>query len=225
MIGPKKSEARKAQIQEAAQTVFARKGFQEATISDVARLAGISDATIYEYFTSKEELLFSIPLETTNKANEILEFHLNYVRGAANRIRSVIYHYLNFYQSNMEYASVIMLILKTNRKFLETEAYQSVRRGMGLILKVIQEGIETGEFKPDIDPYLVRSVILGTIEHTVIRWVLMDRHQKIEDVVDPLVDLIIDGIRTRDAERSLNLKITMSPPDKSGPEKGQVQYE
>ena len=178
MAGAKKSELRKAQILGAAQTVFAEKGFQEATITDVARKAKVSEATIYEYFTSKEELLFSIPKETTEKGNEILEFHLDYVRGAANKVRSIIYHYLNFYRHNEEYASVIMLILKTNRKFMETDAYQAVRQGMGLILRVIQEGIESGEFKPGTDPYLVRAVILGTIEHTVIRWVLTGKKQE-----------------------------------------------
>ena len=96
MAAHKKSQTRKAQILAAAERVFSRKGFPEATISDVAREAGVSDATIYEYFPSKEELLFSIPGETTSKGNEILEFHLNYVRGAANKIRSIIYHYVSF---------------------------------------------------------------------------------------------------------------------------------
>jgi TetR/AcrR family fatty acid metabolism transcriptional regulator len=209
VVGAKKSETRKAQILKAAERIFARKGFTEATISDVAREAKVSDATIYEYFASKEDLLFSIPLETTVKGNEILDFHLNYVRGAANKIRSIIYHYLAFYQMHPDYASVIMLTLKTNRKYLETEGYQAFREGARVILRVIEEGIAQGEFKQDTDPFLVRSVILGTIEHLVIRKTLLGREEDLTASVDGLTDLIIDGIRTEPNSRSLDLRIVM----------------
>jgi len=57
MASQKRSEARKEQIFKAAEKVFAKKGFHEATISEVAREAGLSDATICEYFSTKEELL------------------------------------------------------------------------------------------------------------------------------------------------------------------------
>ena len=211
MAAHKKSQTRRAQILAAAERVFSLKGFPDATISDVAREASVSDATIYEYFPSKEELLFSIPGDTTAKGNEILEFHLNYVRGAANKIRSLIYHYVSFYQHHPDYASVAMLTLKTNRKFLETEAYQRVREGARVILRVIKEGIDSGEFKPETDPYLVRSVIIGTIEHIVIRWLLLERGENMLEAVDPLTDLIIDGMRNQDRTREFDLHITLDP--------------
>ena len=61
MAVQKKSPTRKEQILQAAEQVFAQKGFHDATIADVARKAKVSEATIYEYFPSKEELLFSNP--------------------------------------------------------------------------------------------------------------------------------------------------------------------
>ena len=85
-----KSEARKEQILTTAERIFAGKGFADATVSEVAREAGLSDATIYEYFSSKEELLFSIPLQTTRKAAQELHTHLDYIRGAVNKIRGII---------------------------------------------------------------------------------------------------------------------------------------
>lgn len=206
-------ETRKAQILDAAGTVFAEKGFQEATISDVAREAGVSDATIYEYFSSKEELLFSIPVETTQKGNEILEFHLNYVKGAENKLRSLIYHYLWFYQNNPEYASVVMLILKQNRKFIETDGYQTVAQGYRIFLNVLEEGVKSGEFRSDIDPYLVRATILGAIEHQVIRKSLLGKPENLVDYVDPLAEMITRGIRKQSRLREFNIRLTMEPDD------------
>jgi AcrR family transcriptional regulator len=214
MPSQKRAEARKQQILRAAERVFARKGFQEATISDVARAAKVSDATIYEYFPSKEELLFSIPGETARRGKENIESVLKLIRGTADKVRVIIYDYMWFYKTHPDYASVAMLILKQNRKFLETAAYQDVRELSRLILKVIQEGLDNGEIRAGIDPYLVRSVILGTIEHMVIRWVLLGKPQNLEDFVDPLTDLIMGGIESKRDRGPWNVRITVEPQEK-----------
>jgi TetR/AcrR family fatty acid metabolism transcriptional regulator len=220
MAAHKRSAIRKEQILKAAEKVFARKGFQGATISDVAGEAGVSDATIYEYFSSKEELLFSIPGETARRGRDNLEAQLKYVRGAVNKIRSIIYHYLWFYESHPDYASVAMLILKQNRKFLETEAYRTVQEMSRIILQVLEEGVSRGEFRPDMDLYLVRSVILGTIEHLVIRRVLLGKPENLVELVDPLTDLVMGGIGLEKTGESWNLKITLEPADPPAPAEG-----
>ena len=51
------TEARRKQILEAAAQVFAQKGFHRATIREIARVAGIAEGTIYNYFRNKEDLL------------------------------------------------------------------------------------------------------------------------------------------------------------------------
>jgi len=52
--------ARKNQILDAAEVVFAKKGFHTTTIRDIAKQAGIADGTIYNYFDSKPALLMGI---------------------------------------------------------------------------------------------------------------------------------------------------------------------
>jgi TetR/AcrR family fatty acid metabolism transcriptional regulator len=210
----KKSPTRKDQITQAAERVFARKGYQEATISDVAREAKVSDATIYEYFPSKEELLFSLPGETARRGKENLDFILRFIRSSADKIRAILYDHLNFYQDHPDYASVSMLILKPNRKFLETEAYQDVRELAGLILRVVKEGMAVGEFRADLNPYLVRSAILGTMEHMVTTQVLLGKPENLVELADPLTDLIIGGIKTRDAAKVWNFSIDLGEGEK-----------
>lgn len=212
MAKKKRIGIRKEQILKAAEVVFAKKGFQQATISEIAREANVSDATIYEYFPNKEELLFSIPFETTRKGKNKLLFQLSMIRGAANKLRAVIYWYLHFYYHHPDYASVVLLILKSNRDFLKTDTYQVVREWSQLFIDVIKEGIESGEFSSDIDPYLVRAIILGTIEHSVISWLLLGRPEDLLALVDPLTDLIIQGIGQRNDLKGWNINITLENP-------------
>lgn len=209
-----KSKLRKEQILRAAEKVFARKGFQEATISDVAREAKVSEATIYEYFSSKEELLFSIPGETTRRSKESIKFILQFLRGASNKLRAIIHHYLWFYETNPDYAAVAMLILKQNRKFLEVEAYEDVRELSRILLHIVKEGIASGEFRADINLNLVRAIILGTIEHLVIRRVLLGKPESLVELSDSMTDLIIGGIQTRREETVWNVQIRQEPEGK-----------
>jgi TetR/AcrR family fatty acid metabolism transcriptional regulator len=62
----KKKTVRRESIIQAAIEVFSKKDFKNANISEIAQKAGIADGTIYQYFKSKEDLFFSIPIEKTN---------------------------------------------------------------------------------------------------------------------------------------------------------------
>lgn len=58
-------------ILEAALKVFGEKGYYDATISDIAKAARVSEATLYDYFAGKEDILFSIPAKLTREGIEL----------------------------------------------------------------------------------------------------------------------------------------------------------
>ena len=70
---PDVSRERIPQIIEAALAVFSQKGLHEASMSDIAQQAGISKATIYLYFQSKDDLIFSALRESLNEGIRELE--------------------------------------------------------------------------------------------------------------------------------------------------------
>jgi TetR/AcrR family transcriptional regulator, fatty acid metabolism regulator protein len=198
-------------ILDAALEVFAEKGFHNATIAEIARKAHVSEATVYEYCGSKEDLLFSIPEEITRSSVERVESILPFIKGAENRLRAVVYGYYQVYRDNPQYSSLVLLDLKHNRKFMQTEGYHMVRKAAGILLGVIKEGIESGEFRSDIDPQLVRSMVLGTIEHVFFRWHLMERQEELPDFVDRVMDIIMGGIREPDrSQPPLRLDVRLS---------------
>jgi TetR/AcrR family fatty acid metabolism transcriptional regulator len=196
-------------IIDAALKVFGEKGYYNATISEIARTAGVSEATIYEYFGSKEDLLFAIPGEITSQAVEFLEGMAPYIKGAENRIRAIVYGYYSLYKENPNYSSLVLLDLKHNRKFMEAEGYRAVQRAAGFLLQAIEEGMRSGEFRDDIDPYLVRSLILGTIEHIFFRWHLKGRKEELADFVDALMDILTRGIKKGGEPLTYQVNLTL----------------
>jgi len=211
-----KKESRREQIMRAAEKVFSEKDFQNSTISDVAKETGVSDATIYEYFSSKEELLFSIPRDNIEHSKEILDYHLSYMKGTANKLRSMIYHLMKYYQDNPNFAYISLMTLKTNRKFMETDTYKDLKAYYKIAIDIINEGIESGEFRPDVNPYMARSMLLGSIEFIVIRWLLYGcPHDKTQPLanVDILFDILIRGLQKEARFKGLNFRIRIEPED------------
>ncbi|MGD8292254.1 MAG: TetR/AcrR family transcriptional regulator [Desulfobacterales bacterium] len=215
-IKTRKNPAKGAVILKAAEQVFARKGFHEATMADIARKAQVSEATIYDYFSSKVELLFSIPAKTIREYQEKNLEILEYFQGAANKLRFLIYRHLKLYASNPDYANVVMLILKGNRNFLKTEAYKIVQRSARNTTQVLKEGIQSGEFRPHIDPHLVRAMIWGTIEHLVTRKSLLGKPEDLLGLADDIVNTIFNGILNPRKDATIQVEVQLQKADERG---------
>jgi len=203
----KTKEARRNKIISKALEIFSKKGFQESTIAEISKASGVSEATVYEYFNSKEELLFAIPEEITRESVEDFKKILPYLKGAEHKVRAIVLGYLTLYQNNPQYSSLVLLQLKSNKKFQQTKAYELIRNIARLLLDCIREGIDEGVFKKDLDPYLIRSMLLGTIEHLCVRWHLLGVPDNIVAYVDPIIDLMMDGMRARDSGKSLSINL------------------
>ncbi len=197
-------------VLKAAEKIFGTKGFHEARISDIAEEAGVSESTIYQYFSSKEGLLFSIPAE---KIQEYIEKNLEilrYVRGAGNKLRTLISRHISLYASDEAYANVAMLILKGNRNFLKTDAYKVIQKSARITTQVLEEGVRTGEFHPDLNVYLIRAMIWGTIEHLVIRRSLLGKPKDLLALADEITNVILKGIMVPEKESALNINVTLA---------------
>ena len=205
-----RKKSNKEKIMDAAVQIFAQKGFQEATISDISKKAGVADATIYEYFSGKEDLLFTISETITQSAIDLANQILPFMRDPVDKVRAHIQIAMTIYQQNPQYAAVGMLELKTNRRFHLSESYKTIQKSSRIFLETIKEGIEKGAFRKDIDPYLMRSMIFGTIEHLCIRKHLLNIPMDLTTYIDPIVELILNGAKTEGEEPrfSIHLQVT-----------------
>ncbi len=85
-----RAKTRKDRIMDAALRIFAEKSFQEATISEISKEAGVSEATIYEYFGTKEDLLFAIPEKISNDTAKESQTVLPFIKDVEGRMRAIL---------------------------------------------------------------------------------------------------------------------------------------
>ena len=195
-----KEPERRTQILASAIRIFGEKGFQNATIAEIAKDAGIGDATIYEYFKNKEDLLLAIPVEITKELIPLINDHMMGIKGALNKLRKFIWWWLNYVEKNPGYGSIVLLELKTSKTYVSNEAYQAARNFYKIVLDIIREGQEEGSIKKEINIYLARSICVGAIEHIIIRWLLKDRKYSLTQYADELADLLIDSLKKNDLD-------------------------
>lgn len=204
-----RNPAKSAAILKAAEAIFSRKGFHSATVAEIARKAKVSEATIYDYFSSKEELLFTIPADTTLRHHEKNLEILPYIQGAASKLRFLIRRHLELYAENPAYGDLIMLVIKGNRNFLDTDAYQIVRSAARKYIEVLEEGLKTGEFREGTQPYLVRAVIWGTIEHVVTRKSLLGKPADLMSMAEDVFQMIFNGIRRPEEPPDVRVRLAL----------------
>ena len=179
-----RAKTRKDRIMDAALRIFAEKSFQEATISEISKEAGVSEATIYEYFGTKEDLLFAIPEKISNDTFEESEAVLPYIKDVEGRMRAIMLSYIQLYQNNPDYSALVLLQLMSNKRFRQTAAHEAIRRSAHQLLDCIRNGIADGTFRSDADAYLIRSMLMGTIEHLFIHWHMQGKPQGKKSMMD-----------------------------------------
>ena len=191
-----KKEIKRESIIQAAIEVFSKKGFQAATVSEIAEKAGVADGSIYQYFKNKEDLFFSIPVEKTKEFRTQLELHLEGISGAFNKIRKFVWYFLYFFTVNPEYGRLLMLEMRVSKSFVRTDTYDFLKQSVSSVLEIITEGQHEGVMRTDTDLYILRHLVLGTLEHIVSRWLLKDGKYDLLKYHQEVSRLIIDALRS-----------------------------
>ncbi len=150
----KKTEEKRQAIVDAAFRVFMEVGFDQASMSDIAARSGASKATLYNYFSSKEEMFAEIMSGTA--ADEIRDAfaQLKATGPIADTLIVFGEHYLNAILQPSILAIRRLAIGEGNRSDLGCAFYErGPKIGWGMLTEFIAEAMEAGKLKranPDV---------------------------------------------------------------------------
>lgn len=206
----RQKEARPQQLLDAALELFVEKGFAATRAEEVAQRAGVSKGTLYLYYTSKEELLKAVireHLSTRIAAGAALaERHSGTVAGL---LRDVLSRWwLEVFDSPT--AGVFKLIVTEVRNFPDlAEFYQRevIAPGEKLIARVVQRGIDNGEFEAIDLSVVVHSLVLPMVmlclyKHSLGACSVHDGGFEPRAFIGAHIDLVIRGLLRQRAKAS-----------------------
>ena len=187
-------EEKRRQLLDAAVRVFARKGFHASRVGDIAEEAGVAHGLLYHYFKSKDEVLEAVFHDNWS----LLLARIASVEGtdepAADQLRHITAIVLRTW---LHLPDVVRVVIREFGRSPElSERIGDLAQPINSIARVIERGIERGEFKK-VDPRVAATVVYGSIDELLTAWVLDRLPSGEEDVAaaeQTLVEVSLRGL-------------------------------
>jgi len=159
----REKEQRRVDIIDAAEQVFFSKGWQTATMDDVAQASELSKATLYLYFKNKEELYAAILVRGSEILHGMFRDAVESHQSGLEQTAAIGRAYMGFHEEYRDYYDAMLYF---DAKGFDTcedcefgqkcEEYRE--RIMGLVARAVANGVADGSLRPDLDP--VKTAVL-----------------------------------------------------------------
>jgi len=163
-----------AQILEAGEKLFAKKGFYPTTMEEVARAAGLAKGTIYLHFNDKRDLFFSIIEKKLDILLEKIEKEMRKDEFPSQRIKLAIGIHLRFLEENRDFFKIMQALPESLKQEMERKlkgrVIEKQSRYVEILDQLIRKGIRNQEIKP-LDSRKLAVILVGMMHSLTIYWI------------------------------------------------------
>lgn len=194
-----KLEDRRRQIRHAATKVFAKKGYHETRIADIAREAGVAYGLVYHYFKNKEEILGSI-------FEDNWAFFVRAIQGLqadqstfGQRLDACIGLMIESYRVAPDVVKVLVVEIARSPMALDEGRMVGFRRGFQALAELIAEGQKLGAVRKGVDPTMAAFCLFGateTILTGIVLKVLPATPESLDRIRKQVGDIFLNGMGT-----------------------------
>ena len=182
---------KRALILKAAAHAFGRKGFHATTLEEIAADLKVTKASLYYYFSTKEELLFEVHLLSLGDLIRRVDHFLGEERSPVAQLQAVVAEHLRVLASDYEGAFLLQQEYELPQKYRE-EIIRLRDQYEHRVLGVVQEGVRQHLFRVK-DPRIVVRMMLGAI-NWFLRWYRADGRLSVDEIADAYIDCIFYGL-------------------------------
>ena len=156
---------RQAALIDAARDLFTAKGFQQTSMNDIARAAGVSDGLAYRYFTSKRALLLAVLDRFYGRLIDDLERSVAERSDFAARLSALVERHLDVFVHDLEMCRLFISEVRNFSDYAGSDEHDLNRRYTSILLRILEDGRAEGRVLASIDDRIVRDMLFGGIEH------------------------------------------------------------
>lgn len=181
-------------ILRAAARVFARSGYFNAKVADVARAAGVADGTVYLYFKNKDDLLTSIFSWAMGQFLERARAELAEATEPHEQLRRFVHLHFALLEQEPDIAIVFQIELRQSTKFMEQFSTTYLAEYLQMLRGIIQEGQSKGVFRAQLNAKLIAKLLFGMLDEMATNWVLSHKQHNLTTMVEPVLDIFFNGV-------------------------------
>lgn len=190
-------DKRRHDILERSLDVFATEGFEDTTFQKIADSCGITRTTLYIYFDNKKEIFVGslkqilIAMELDLKA--IIEDEALSAHDALSKMVNLI---IDYCEQNLKLFNVLhsyLLQLKKANENPQKKIHRRIIRLRHLLSTVIIRGVDSGEFKPNLNVHSVVELIYILVESSIFRIAVLESKDlsEVRKAVAPAIDGLV----------------------------------
>src|SRR6058998_2569862 len=184
------------QIIEAAIRVFARNGYYNSRVSDIAREAGIASGTIYLYFKTKDDILVTLFREKMADWVAHARREISGEPDALAKIRRLVALHFQVLETDPDLAEVVQVELRQGHKFFRGASAHEVSAYFDVIQSVLEEGVAAGRVRRDLALKIATKMLFGAMDQLATSWVLGKRAYRLTDAAEPVASIFLKGVTT-----------------------------
>lgn len=182
-------------IIDAAIKVFARKGFFNARISDIAKEARVADGTIYLYFNNKYDILITLFEEEIGKIILQVKQLLENETDPKKMLEIFALHHMQLMEEKKDLAEVLQMELRQSNKFMKEYRNTKFIEYVDIVSHIIHKGQAMYVFNKDILPGIAKRAFFGALDETARLWVLSPDHRyKIDEAAKQISNMFLHGM-------------------------------
>ena len=181
-------------ILRAATRVFARNGYFNSKVADIARAAEVADGTVYLYFKSKEEILHSIFDQNMTEAISSGRVLIEKLQDPGEKLRRIAMLHLERLGADPDLAVVFQVELRGSTKFMQEFSAAGFAEYLGLLRQTFEEGQRSGVFRKDLNAKIVSKVLFGALDEMATNWIISKRNYKLAPMADVVMDVFLNGV-------------------------------
>jgi TetR/AcrR family fatty acid metabolism transcriptional regulator len=182
-------------IMQAALKVFAKKGFFNSRVSEIAKEAEVADGTIYLYFKNKDDILISIFEHEMKKMVTNMKSAVEGDEDPCEKIRTFAAQHLRMFTENQDWAEVAHVELRQSTKFMREYVKDLYIRYINIFASIIKEGQEQGIFREDVITGIAKRAFFGALDELGRYWVLSGtKRYSAEESARQISEVFIRGI-------------------------------
>ncbi|MBI1957733.1 MAG: TetR/AcrR family transcriptional regulator [Candidatus Rokubacteria bacterium] len=185
------------QIIDAAVRVFARKGYYNSRVSDIAKEAGIAAGTIYLYFRTKDDILVTLFREKMTEFVGTVRKAIADEPDAVAKLRRLIHLHFELLEGRPELAEVVQVEQRQGQKFFRGASAHEISSYFALIGSVLEEGVAEGRLRPTLPVKIATKTLFGAMDQMATSWVLGKRGYQLADTADAVADIFLQGVAVR----------------------------
>jgi len=185
---------RAAEIIAAARETFLEKGFERASVSEIASKVGVVEGLLYSYFPTKRDMLNEVLRGMYEPLIQEMEENFNRIHGLRSRMRFLVWRHLRVYVEDPGLSRLVLHEVRTRPEYFNSALHGLHVRYTDFLMRTVRDAVVDGELPEGTDSAMVRGIVYGGLEHRM--WgVLFGRDSvDLELETDRFTKMVLSGI-------------------------------